>query len=112
MKRLIYLITCLAAMACSHAWQGETDLPGHRTQAKTYGSTGESVNHVVTSKRQSQFEDCLAKKKGMDEAKAKAICKAHVEDGMPNNDPQCDDCVDNPLYGWDRFYGGYGYNGY
>lgn len=96
-------------MACSHTWQGETNLPGHRTQSKTYSSLSESANHVHTSKRQSQFDDCMAKKKGIEKARAEAMCEDFVKAGMPNTDERCDDCVDNPLYGWDRLYGGYGY---
>jgi hypothetical protein len=107
MKALLILIVCMALAACTHTWNGETDLNGYHSKDKAHSGLTNASNTTWTKKRQSQFKDCEKVHEGNDEAIQE--CKRYQRAGLPNTDERCDDCVDNPLYGWDRFYGGYGY---
>jgi len=111
MKNLISLVTCLTAClmlaACTHTYTGETDMNGLRSSYDAKTGPSASHNDYVSNARQSQFTDCMKVHEG--EPDAEETCKDYIRASMPNSDPRCDDCVDNPMYGYDRLYGGYGY---
>jgi hypothetical protein len=106
MKRLIIIVACAALWSCTHTFSARSDLDERLFEHEAKSGLTDSYSGVYAKRhRPSQYERCLERKKGAENAER--LCSEFVRAGMPDVNERCNDCVDSPFYG--NPYGMYGY---